>query len=117
VTAASIADLVDAAEILAAAAARGAPLADPLADLERLVASRVTPAGPPVSGPRRTYTRTRTFYFSDDAVAPLLAALDELDADWARRRPHIEADIGAAGAVRLTVARYVIGLLAEPVAE
>jgi hypothetical protein len=120
VTAASIADLVDAAGSLVRAADAGNSLGGPIADLERVVASRHPTSAAPIS-PRaaraRTYTRTRTFYFSEDRVAPLSALLDDLEADWEHRRPHIDADIADAGAARLGIVRAGLALLLEPVAE
>jgi hypothetical protein len=110
------ADIVAAAHVLAAEDERGRPIDEPLARLEQLVAARATPAAPPVA-PRRTYTRTRTFYFREDRVAPLMALLDDLFVDWEARRPHIDSQVAANGDARLVIARHALGLLAEPVAE
>lgn len=63
------------------------------------------------------FTRTHTCYFGEEQIGPLVALLDELEADWQHRRPHISHEVAHAGDARLALARHALGLLAEPVAE
>lgn len=62
-------------------------------------------------------TTTHVRYFDDEALVPLVEAVEALAADWEERRPHVEPLVAVAGDVRLSAARAAVILLAEPVAE
>lgn len=63
------------------------------------------------------HTRTYVRYFTEDAVAPLTALLDELADDWRRRLEYIDGDARCAGNERIEAARLALLRLTDRVPE
>lgn len=60
------------------------------------------------------YTRTHTFYFSEDSIRPLLDEINKLVEDWNSRSGYMDEDVYNRGKNRLVALRVVADMLAEP---